>query len=125
VQSSNWRFFNRRYTLISITVDPSVFTVIHAYEVSPEHQKELAAKLVEAIELFGHSMAGHISSNVHLSKDGKRVTSYSQWDAQESKALFDDPAVLNQTLGQFAPYIGHATGQDFAMYDVFFSKRYK
>jgi Antibiotic biosynthesis monooxygenase len=111
--------------MVSISKDPSVVTVIHAYEVAPEHQQELAQKLVEAIERFGTSMAGHLSSNVHLSMDGKRVTSYSQWDAVESKALFDDPAVLGRTLEQFKPYIGHALGQDFAMYQVFFSKSYR
>ena len=70
-------------------------------------------------------MAGHISSNVHLSRDGTRVTSYSQWDAAESRKLFDDPAVLGPTLDAFKPYIELATGQDFMMYDVLFGKAYR
>lgn len=111
--------------MITIAPDASVVTVIHAYTVAPADQQELAAKLVEAIERYGPAMAGHISSNVHLSKDGTRVTSYSQWDAVASKALFDDPAVLGPTLAAFGPYIGQATGQDFMMYDVLFSKRYR
>jgi Antibiotic biosynthesis monooxygenase len=111
--------------MISIAPDASIVTVIHAYTVAPSDQKKLAAQLVEAIERFGPSMSGHISSNVHLSKDGTRVTSYSQWDAVESKKLFDDPAVLGPTLEAFKPYIGLATGQDFMMYDVLFSKNYR
>jgi Antibiotic biosynthesis monooxygenase len=111
--------------MISISTDASIVTVIHAYTVAPANQHSLASNLVEAIEKYGETMAGHISSNVHLSKDGTRVTSYSQWDAQDSKALFDNPEVLNKTLAQFVPYIKDATGQDFMMYEVFFSKRYR
>ncbi len=111
--------------MIAIQPDPSVLTVIHAYTVEPQHQRELAERLVEAIEKFGPSMAGHISSNVHLSKDGTRVTSYSQWDAEDSRRLFDDPAVLGPTLDAFKPYVARATGQDFMMYDVMFSKAYR
>jgi Antibiotic biosynthesis monooxygenase len=111
--------------MITIAPNSSVVTVIHAYTVAPNDQKELASQLVQAIEKFGRSMAGHISSNVHLSRDGTRVTSYSQWDAVESKKLFDDPAVLGPTLDAFKPYIGLATGQDFMMYDVSFSKAYR
>jgi hypothetical protein len=111
--------------MISITTDASIVTVIHAYTVATADQKELADQLVQAIERFGPSMPGHISSNVHLSKDGTRVTSYSQWDSVESKKLFDDPAVLGPTLDAFKPYIGLATGQDFMMYEVLFSKAYR
>lgn len=111
--------------MIAIKPDPSVLTVIHAYTVAPSDQKELAEQLVEAIEKFGPSMVGHISSNVHLSKDGTRVTSYSQWDAVESQNLFDNPAVLGPTLDAFKPYIKLATGQDFMMYEVLFSKAYR
>lgn len=111
--------------MISIAPDSSVLTVIHAYTVEPKDQRELANQLVEAIEKFGPSMAGHLSSNVHLSRDGTRVTSYSQWDAIESKKLFDNPAVLGPTLDAFKPYVKLATGQDFMMYDVLFSKAYR
>jgi hypothetical protein len=111
--------------MISIASDRAVLTVIHAYTVAPSDQRELANQLVHAIERFGPLMAGHISSNVHLSRDGTRVTSYSQWDAIESKKLFEDSAVLGPTLDAFKPYIKLATGQDFMMYDVLFSKTYR
>ena len=111
--------------MIAIQPDPSVLTVIHAYTVAPDDQAELAAQLIEAIEKFGPSMAGHISSTVHLSKDGTRVTSYSQWDVVEARALFDNPAVLGPTLDAFKPYIALATGQDFMMYEARFSKAFR
>lgn len=111
--------------MVSISTDESILTVIHAYEVMPEHQQELAARLVEAIELHGHTMAGHLSSSVHIAKDGKRVTSYSQWAADEARALFDDPKALDALLDAFKPYIALATGQDFAMYGVLSSKAYR
>jgi hypothetical protein len=111
--------------MIAIKPDPSVLTVIHAYTVAPENQRALAGQLVAAIETFGPSMPGHLSSNVHLSKDGTRVTSYSQWDAVASKELFENPAVLGPTLDAFKPYIELATGQDFMMYEVVFSRAYR
>ena len=111
--------------MVSISTDQSVMTVIHAYDVLPEHQHELAERLVEAIELHGHTMAGHISSSVHVAKDGTRVTSYSQWAAEEAKALFDNPKALGELLEAFKPYIARATRQDFAMYQVFSSKSYR
>ena len=111
--------------MIAIKPDPAVLTVIHAYTVPAADQRELADRLIEAIETFGPSMAGHLSSSVHLSRDGTRVTSYSQWDAVASRTLFDDPAVLGATLDAFKPYIALATGQDFAMYEVLSSKAFR
>lgn len=111
--------------MVSISTDEAVMTVIHAYHVAPEHQQELASNLVEAIDRFGHTMAGHLSSSVHLAEDGTRVTSYSQWNAAEAKALFGDPAALGALLAKFKPYVERATGQDVASYRVFSAKSYR
>ena len=111
--------------MVSISTDDSVMTVIHAYTVAPGYQRELAARLVEAIDRFGHSMAGHLSSSVHLADDGTRVTSYSQWQAAEAKSLFGDPAAMGALLEQFKPYVATATGQDVAIYHVFSAKSFR
>jgi hypothetical protein len=110
--------------MTTLTIDKGIITVIHAYHVPKEKQKQLSDQLCEAIEKYGKQMAGHITSNVHVSLDGTRVTSYSQWDREASKALFDNPDVLGKTMAWFAPYVGDATSQDFMMYDLVFAKAY-
>lgn len=61
-------------------------------------------------------MAGHLSSTIHKSLDGLRVTSYSQWDSVASKALFDNPEALQESLDWFAPLTAKAIGQDAHVY---------
>lgn len=36
--------------------------------------------------MYGTKIAGHLSSSIYKSLDGLRVTSYSQWDQERSKA---------------------------------------
>ena len=105
---------------ISITGSGAILTMIHAYETTPETQQAVYDGLREGLSLYGGRMAGHISSSIHRSLDGQRVTSYSQWDAVASKALFEDPAALKQSLEWFAPLTRDAHGQDAHVYgDVF------
>jgi hypothetical protein len=110
--------------MTTLSINKDIITVIHAYTVPKEKQKALCDNLCVAIDKFGKQMAGHITSNVHMSLDGTRVTSYSQWDRAASKALFDDPAVLGVTLDWFKPYIEDAISQDFMIYDLVFAKSY-
>jgi hypothetical protein len=55
-------------------------------------------------------MAGHITSSIHKSLDGLRVTSYSQWDAEASRALFENEAALAESLAWFAPLTASRAG---------------
>ena len=101
---------------VSITGQPDILTMIHAYHTTPETQQAVFDGLVEGLGLHGHLMAGHLSSSTRKSLDGLRVTSYSQWDAQASRALFENPAALQQSLEWFAPLTSAATGQDAHVY---------
>lgn len=73
---------------ISISDSHKVLTMIHVYDTTPETQAQVFDGLVEGLQTYGKRMAGHVSSSIHRSLDGSKVTSYSQWDPVASKALF-------------------------------------
>jgi len=101
---------------VMITTDPNVLTMIHVYYTDADGQQAVYDGLRQGLEKYGRRMAGHLSSTIHKSLDGLRVTSYSQWDAVASKALFDNPDALQESLAWFAPLTAKATGQDAHVY---------
>lgn len=75
-----------------ISVEAPIVTLINVFTVAPEKQEELLAVLVEATEEVMCKLPGFISSNIHRSLDGTRVTNYVQWRSVEDfKAIFDNP----------------------------------
>lgn len=103
--------------MTTIANRPDVLTMIHVYETTPATQQAVYDGLIAALDRYGSQMAGHISSNIHKSIDGMRVTSYSQWDRDGSKALFENPTVLQETMAAVAPYVKDAAGQDSHLYN--------
>ena len=101
---------------VTIKSDPQVLTMIHVYHTDAGSQQSVYEGLLQGLETYGKRMAGHLSSIIHKSLDGARVTSYSQWDAVASKALFDDPGALKESLDWFAPLTAQATAQDAHVY---------
>lgn len=105
---------------VQILPDPPILTMVHVYEMTPDTQQSVYDGLIEGLRLYGTRMAGHISSSIHRSIDGLRVTSYSQWDREKSRALFEDPAALAESLEWFRPLTAGAGGQDSHLYDGIF-----
>ncbi|WP_376089067.1 hypothetical protein ACE7GA_17295 [Roseomonas sp. CCTCC AB2023176] len=103
-------------TTVTIAPDAGVLTMIHTYHTEPGTQQAVYDGLLKGLELYGGRMAGHLTSTIHRSLDGLRVTSYSQWDPVASKALFEDPAALKESLDWFAPLTAAAKGQDAHVY---------
>lgn len=101
---------------VEITGEANIMTMIHIYETTSETQQSVFDGLNEGLKTYGARMAGHLSSSIHKSLDGSRVASYSQWDQVQSRALFDDPAALQQSLDWFAPLTKDAHGQDAHVY---------
>jgi len=101
---------------MQIARNPAILTMIHSYTTEAATQESVYQGLLEGLRLYGKRMAGHIGSTIHKSLDGQRVTSYSQWDAVASKALFENPAALAESLAWFAPLTAAATGQDAHVY---------
>lgn len=105
---------------VTITGEPTILTMIHIYHTTPEVQHAVYDGLREGLETYGTRIAGHLSSSIHKSVDGERVTSYSKWDAESSKTLFDNPTALQESLDWFAPLTKDAHGQDAHVYtDIF------
>lgn len=61
--------------------------MIHTYNTTPKHQQAVFDGLVQGLQTYGARMAGHLSSSIHKGLNGLRVTSYSQWDPEASKAF--------------------------------------
>ena len=76
----------------SIRVDSAVTTLVNVFTVEPDNQPKVLALLQEGIETMFSKMPGWISSNLHKSRDGRQVISYSQWrDAKDIDAFRQDP----------------------------------
>ena len=76
----------------TIRVDDAVTTLVNVFTVEPDDQPKVLALLHEGIETQFSKMPGWISSNIHKSRDGRRVLSYSQWrDEKDIEAFRQDP----------------------------------
>src|SRR2546428_13707201 len=72
----------------------SGITLIDVLTVDPGNQDQLVKILAEATETTLRHMPGYISSVIHKSVDGRKVTSYEQWERLEDfEAKFQRPEV--------------------------------
>src|SRR2546427_12527397 len=70
----------------------SGITLIDVLTVDPGNQDQLVKILAEATETTLRHMPGYISSVIHKSVDGRKVTSYEQWERLEDfEAMFQRP----------------------------------
>jgi heme-degrading monooxygenase HmoA len=91
-----------------VTIAPfqekKILTVINIFTVEPENQERLINVLIEADQLI-KMLPGYISTNVHRSLDGTKVTNYTQWENAEAlDAMLHNPAARThlQELYQLA-----------------------
>jgi quinol monooxygenase YgiN len=64
--------------MTSISKDNKYLTLINIFKVAPEDQRELVELLTKAAESV-RKIPGFVSSSLHRSMDGTRVTMYAQW----------------------------------------------
>ena len=87
----------------SVIKERSGITLIDVLDVDPKNQDELIRILTEATDKILKHLPGFISSNIHKSIDGRRVTSYEQWDnKQHIDAMYKNPEVekyIHQAIG--------------------------
>ncbi|GMK44510.1 antibiotic biosynthesis monooxygenase family protein [Paenibacillus glycanilyticus] len=78
-----------------ISADHPVLTFINVFTVKPENQDRLVELLTSATDVSVRYAAGFISSSLHRSTDGTKVTMYAQWRSLEDyQAMRDDPKPL-------------------------------
>ena len=92
----------------------SGITLIDVLTVDPGNQDQLVKILAEATETTLRHMPGYISSVIHKSVDGRKVTSYEQWERLEDfEAMFQRPEVR-----QWGRPVGEIARADASLYTV-------
>lgn len=97
-----------------ISKDAKLVTFINTFKVEPANQARLIELLVRVTDTFVRHAPGFISSALHRSVDGTKVTMYAQWRTVEDyETMRRDPAPLPYlqealTIATFEP----------AMYEV-------
>lgn len=71
---------------------PSMIALINVFTVEPVNQQRLIDLLTRATDEFVRHAPGFVSSTLHRSFDGTRVTMYAQWRSVEDyEAMRRDP----------------------------------
>lgn len=69
-----------------------ILTIINVLTTDPENSQELIDVLTRTTEEVTSRHPGYLSTSLHLSRDGTKVTNYSQWRSREDfDAMLDDP----------------------------------
>ena len=78
--------------MTNIAKDRDVVTFINVFTVEPENQQRLVDLLVRVTETSVRHARGFVSSSLHRSVDGRKVTMYGQWRTMEDyEAMRRDP----------------------------------
>lgn len=72
-----------------------MITLINVFKVEPANQQRLIELLIRATDGLVDAAPGFLSSTLHRSLDGTKVTMYAQWRSVEDyEAMRRDPAPL-------------------------------
>jgi quinol monooxygenase YgiN len=97
--------------MTTISKDADVMTVINVFIVDPSNQSRLVELLTQVTDTFVRRARGFLSSSLHRSRDGTKVTMYAQWRSLDDyEAMRRDPGpvpYLQQalTIATFEPGI--------------------
>jgi quinol monooxygenase YgiN len=81
--------------MTTISKDKKVITFINIFTTEPAKQDKLVELLKQVTEGSVRNAKGFISSSLHRSIDGTKVTMYAQWKSMEDyQAMREDPAPL-------------------------------
>lgn len=67
-----------------ISEENNFFTLINVFTVNPDDQQKLVDLLTRATSESVTKIEGFVSSSLHRSLDGTKVTMYAQWSSQEA-----------------------------------------
>jgi len=81
--------------MTTISLSRKLVTLINVFTVDPANQQQLLDLLARATETSVRHAPGFISSSLHRSLDGTKVTMYAQWrSAEDYQAMRENPAPL-------------------------------
>jgi Antibiotic biosynthesis monooxygenase len=95
--------------MTTISKDTKLVTFINVFTVEPANQQQLVKLLTRVTDRFVRHAPGFISSVLHRSVDGTKVTMYAQWQTiEEYETMRKDPAPLPYlrealTIAKFDP----------------------
>lgn len=79
--------------MTTISEKATLLTFINVFTVRPENQDLLVELLTQATDVSVRYAKGFVSSALHRSLDGTKVTMYAQWQSMEAyQAMRGDPA---------------------------------
>jgi quinol monooxygenase YgiN len=84
-----------------ISTENNFLTLINIFRVDPANQQQMVELLIAATEGNVNKMIGFISSSLHKSLDGTKVTMYAQW-----RSLADYQNMQNNPAA--SPYLKQA-----------------
>jgi quinol monooxygenase YgiN len=100
--------------MTTISKEHKILTLINVFTVDPSNQLQLTNLLTSATETSVRKMPGFISSSLHRSIDGTKVTMYAQWRSLEDYQKM-------RSNNEAAPYLEKAltiSTFDSGMYEV-------
>jgi quinol monooxygenase YgiN len=95
--------------MITISKNAKLVTFINVFTVEPANQKRLVELLMRVTETSVRHAPGFVSSALHRTLDGTKVTMYAQWRTIEDyEAMRKDPTPLPYlqealTIARFEP----------------------
>ena len=100
--------------MTSISKNNKVLTLINVFTVDPKDQQKLIDLLILATQGTVQNITGFISSSLHRSLDGTKVTMYAQWRSIEDYQLMRNNAAASPYLLQALEFAKFDPG----MYEV-------
>jgi quinol monooxygenase YgiN len=100
--------------MTTITKEANFLTLINVFTVDPINQQELVDLLTMATESSVRKVKGFISSSLHRSIDGTKVTMYAQWKSIEDYQNMRS----NSTTSPYLEKALKIAKFDFGMYEV-------
>jgi hypothetical protein len=97
--------------MTTMSKDADLMTLINVFTVDPSNQSRLVELLTKVTDTFVRHARGFISSTLHRSRDGTKVTMYAQWRGLDDyEAMRRDPGPMPYlqealTIATFEPGI--------------------
>jgi quinol monooxygenase YgiN len=95
--------------MTQLSAKNTMVVLINVFTVDPANQQRLIELLTHVTEVSVRHAPGFVSSSLHRSIDGTKVTMYAQWrSAEDYQAMRQDPAPLPYlqealTIARFEP----------------------
>ena len=85
--------------------DNDVLTVVFEFDVEPDEQPRLSEAIQGLVDGIVRHQPGFVSANLHLSRDGRKVLNYFQWESLDAFERFrDDEDAQRRIRPVIGPY---------------------